>query len=81
MSKNDSTARTAESINADIFQVTNDYFVNMEAFFDLVDTIIKKHNNTDFDAMEFLVKAGKEEWLRFGDSMAKFEGESEAHHG
>lgn len=61
MATHDSTARTADSATADFLEKASDYFCSMQAFWDLVEREIQEHNNTDWDSMEFLLKAAKRE--------------------
>lgn len=74
-----STATTPEE-SACIIQAASDYCCNMQAFFDLAEREISEHNNTDFDSMEFLVKAAKDLTFRLSALICETQEKSEAAH-
>lgn len=74
MAEINSTATTANLIKS-----ANDYCVNMQSFFDLAENEIKRHNNTDFDGIEFLVRAAKVETFRLSELVCGIQ-DNEVHH-
>lgn len=81
MATDNSTGGTAEGVTAaDFFQKASDYFCGMQAFWDLAEREIQEHNNTDFDNMEFLLKAAKAETFRLSALLCEIREKSEAVH-
>lgn len=48
-----------------LLERTREHCENMQRFIDLAEREISHHNNTDFDGMEFLIKAVKAETILF----------------
>ena len=70
MATNDSTTRApAQSATpvtqTELLERTREHCNNMQRFFDLAEREVSYHNSTDFDGMEFLIKAVKAETTLF----------------
>lgn len=77
MATNNSTAKLQKLI-----QSANDYCLEMGKFVELAEREIAFKSNSDFDGMEYLVKAAKVDWLQFANLVYATErgAESEVHH-
>lgn len=67
---------TSNTTKPCLVQSANAFCVSMAAFFDLAEQEIKKHNTSDFDHTEFLVKGAKAEMHKFSNLVYDIE---EAH--
>jgi hypothetical protein len=73
MAENDSTAKLKNLIKN-----AQGYVIAMHPFFDLAEDEINKHNNSDFDELEFLINAAKAKILKFNELVRELEKETES---
>lgn len=72
-------AKTETTITqAELLERIREHCINMQIFFDLSEREILFHNSTDFDGLEFLIKAVKDETLLFDNFVFALETGGEA---
>ncbi len=62
---------------SDLIQAAGALCSNLQPFFELAEKEIKEKNNTDFDRIEFLVKAARSEIHRFSSLICDIEERTE----
>ncbi|HET7831820.1 MAG TPA: hypothetical protein VFK88_02535 [Gallionella sp.] len=64
---------TGKTITNDLTFLAGDFCIEVGIFLELAMDEIKKHDNTDFDRMEFLLKALKNQLFDFSSSVCAVE--------
>jgi hypothetical protein len=67
----------AKDGDVDILQISFDHCCNLAPFFDLIESEIKKYNTSEFDGIEFLVKAAKSEAFKFSSKVCALQEEED----
>lgn len=58
-------------------ELVDDHTIAIAPFWDLAEKEIKLHNNTDFDDLEFLIKAAKAQYREFAAKAWRLYGEDQ----